>query len=157
MIRYSLQCGLGHGFDGWFRDSDAFEKQSRDGDILCPHCGDSKVEKALMTPGVISGKKSSRGSSGGKEEAAMASSSSGMSAMQERHRQEMMLALAREHVERNFEYLGEAFVEEARRIHRGDADARDIYGEASAEEVRDLGEEGIEVFALPKKPRHMDN
>ena len=145
MIRYRLECGNGCAFDGWFRNSQAFDKQSASGDILCPHCGDADVAKALMTPGVVTRKESLRANTE-KMDAAMMSS-----AVRERHQEELMLALAREHVERNFDYLGEDFPSEVRAMHRGEVTERNIYGEASVEEVRELGEEGIEVFALPKK------
>ena len=151
MIRYRLECGNGCEFDGWFRNSQAFDKQSANGDILCPHCGDGDVSKALMAPRVVTCKESLRANTEKvteKANAAMMSPSD-----RERHREEMLLGLMHEHIECNFDYLGEGFPDEARAMHRGEAAERSIYGEASAEEVRELGEEGIEVFALPKKPR----
>ena len=147
MIRYRLECGNGCEFDGWFPGSQAFDEQSANGDILCPHCGNGDVSKALMAPGVVTRKESSR-SSAEKANAAMVSPSD-----RERHREEAFLSLVHEHIERNFDYLGGNFPDEARAMHRGEAAERSIYGEASAEEVRELGEEGIEVFPLPKKPR----
>jgi hypothetical protein len=36
--------------------------------------------------------------------------------------------------------------------HYGELEHRSIYGEASAEEVKDLSEEGIEFHALPILP-----
>jgi len=60
----------------------------------------------------------------------------------------MVLAL-KKHVEENCDYVGDAFAEEARRIHRGEADARPIRGQSSAEEFLSLLEEGIEVLPLP--------
>ncbi|MCY4034316.1 MAG: DUF1178 family protein [Hyphomicrobiales bacterium] len=151
MIRYRLECGNGCEFDGWFRNSQAFDKQSAAGDILCPHCGDGDVSKALMAPGVVTRKESPRTNAGkakANANAAMVSPSD-----RERHREEALLSLVHEHIERNFDYLGGNFPDEARAMHRGEAAERSIYGEASAEDVRELGEEGIEVFALPKKPR----
>ena len=50
---------------------------------------------------------------------------------------------------RNAENVGERLPEEARRIHYGDAEARDIRGQASADEVEALLEEGIMVLPLP--------
>ena len=54
-----------------------------------------------------------------------------------------MLRKMREHVEKNFENVGERFPEEARRIHYGEADEREIFGQASLEEAKELVEEGI--------------
>ena len=45
------------------------------------------------------------------------------------------------------------FADEARRIHYGETDERDIYGEATTDEADDLTEEGIKVFRLPPKKR----
>ena len=153
MIRYDLICAQGHEFDGWFRDSDTFAQQSRKGDVLCPHCGDSQVQKALMTPGLVSRARPPQGKPAQAEQSATAALPA-PEPSQERHRQELLLALAREHIERNFEYTGKEFPDEARRIHKGDAPARSIYGEASSKQVRDLAEEGIEVLPMPGKPRH---
>ena len=48
--------------------------------------------------------------------------------------------------------VGEAFPEEARKIHYGEAEARGIYGAASGDEVRELLDEGIAVLPLPVLP-----
>ncbi len=51
MIRYQLRCSRGHGFEGWFRNSDAY---TRDVEHLdCPVCGDRTIEKAIMAPAVL--------------------------------------------------------------------------------------------------------
>jgi hypothetical protein len=59
----------------------------------------------------------------------------------------------RQHVEKNAEYVGEKFPDEARAIHYGDAEERQIYGEATLEDARDLIDEGIPVAPLPSLPR----
>ena len=53
----------------------------------------------------------------------------------------------------NTEDVGEQFAEEARRIHYGETERRDIYGEASLEDARELIEEGVEVAPLPGPTR----
>ena len=50
MILFTLRCTRGHQFEGWFRDGDGFEAQRRLGEISCPECGETKVEKAVMAP-----------------------------------------------------------------------------------------------------------
>jgi len=50
MIHYDVRCSAGHEFDGWFKDSAAFDKQSKRGLVECPVCGDRRVERALMAP-----------------------------------------------------------------------------------------------------------
>ena len=50
MIVYSLRCKNGHEFEGWFRDSVAFDSQSGDGLLCCPTCNSRRVEKSMMAP-----------------------------------------------------------------------------------------------------------
>lgn len=59
----------------------------------------------------------------------------------------------RKHVEENSEYVGERFPDEARAIHNGDAEERQIYGEATLDDARELIEEGISVAPIPSLPR----
>jgi hypothetical protein len=53
------------------------------------------------------------------------------------------------HVIANTEDVGQNFAEEARKMHYGESEERNIRGQASAEETQDLLEEGIEVLPLP--------
>jgi hypothetical protein len=64
-----------------------------------------------------------------------------------------MLQALREHVEENYDYVGERFADEARRIHYGEIESRNIYGEASSKDVRELKDEGVPVAPLPPLPR----
>jgi hypothetical protein len=58
----------------------------------------------------------------------------------------------RQHVEANCENVGKGFAEEARKIHKGEAKARGIYGDATPGEAKKLAEDGIEVAAIPWVP-----
>lgn len=58
----------------------------------------------------------------------------------------------RTHVEENFEYVGAAFPEEARRAHKADDSERGIYGEATPQEVKELLDEGVAIAPLPDVP-----
>ena len=58
----------------------------------------------------------------------------------------------RDAVKENADYVGPKFAEEARKIHYGEKEERGIYGEASAEDVNSLKEEGIDVLPLPVLP-----
>lgn len=60
---------------------------------------------------------------------------------------------ARDYVEKNFDYVGERFPEEARKIHYGETDERQIYGEATGKEVKDLVDEGVAIAPLPPTPQ----
>lgn len=68
---------------------------------------------------------------------------------------QMMKALRtfQDHVERNFDHVGTQFAEEARKIHYGETDKRNIYGDATAEDAKALRDEGIEVGQMPWLPK----
>lgn len=147
MIRYDLHCGKGHAFDGWFRDSAAYDAQAAVGDVACPMCGDTAVEKQLMTPRLPA--KSNR-SSGPRPPEPVA-----MHAGLRDERTRKLAGMVRElrrHVEQNADYVGDRFAEEARRIHYEESEARGIYGEATLKDARELLEEGIAVAPLPRPP-----
>jgi hypothetical protein len=59
------------------------------------------------------------------------------------------LVQAVQNVLRSTEDVGERFVEEARRIHYGETQARNIRGQATPEQRAELQDEGIEVLTLP--------
>jgi hypothetical protein len=58
----------------------------------------------------------------------------------------------RRKVEEKCDYVGDRFAEEARRIHYGEIEKRDIYGEATETETTELKEEGIVVERIPWVP-----
>jgi len=128
MIRFRLRCASGHEFEAWFRNGDGYEAQQQAGEIACPECGGTQVEKGLMAPNI--GK--------AREQAPMTPA-----------RMRQMLMHMRQQVEQHCDYVGPQFAEEARRIHYGEVDAHGIYGEASREESRELAEEGIEFGQIP--------
>ena len=131
MIRFSLRCASGHEFEAWFRNGEGYETQQKAGEIACPECGDTHVEKALMAPSI-----------GRSRERAPISAAQLRSALVDLRRQ----------VENHCDYVGPQFAEEARRIHYGESDPRGIYGEASADESRELAEEGIKFGRIPWVP-----
>jgi hypothetical protein len=132
MIVYQLRCDKDHAFEAWFRDSAAFDRQKKAQRVNCPTCGSCKVDKAPMAPRLTKSR------NGGGELAAQNT--------------QRLLEAARElrqHVERNCDYVGERFAEEARRIHYGESDPRGIYGEASEQEATELKEEGVSFARVP--------
>ena len=52
MIRYRLKCGAGHGFDSWFKDAGGFAALQASGQVACPVCDATEIEKELMAPAV---------------------------------------------------------------------------------------------------------
>jgi hypothetical protein len=53
------------------------------------------------------------------------------------------------HVMANTEDVGKNFAEEARKMHYGESEERNIRGKASFEETQELLDEGIDVLPLP--------
>jgi hypothetical protein len=155
MIRFSLRCGNAHEFESWFKDSTAFDRMTGAGLVECPVCGDTQVAKALMAPAI----RKTRGVKGRAEPTAStaavppATDSGRVAAGPLPAQMLALLQRMRAEVEKNCDYVGPNFAEEARRIHQGEAEARGIYGEASEADTEALREEGIEVARLPWVPR----
>ncbi|MUO79451.1 DUF1178 family protein [Agrobacterium vitis] len=138
MIRYSLICDQAHEFEGWFAQSDDFDRQKASGFLTCPVCASASISKSLMAPMVSTARS--------KEERQKVA----YDAAQREAFVKLKEAVAT--VRANSEDVGERFPEEARKIHYGEADARGIIGNASPDEARALIEEGIEIAPLPVLP-----
>lgn len=136
MIKYALRCASDHRFEGWFSSSADFDRQKQDALLECPVCGTSDVEKALMAPAIVKG---GRGASSRHE--AMEKISAEWNEVARK---------AKAYVEKNFENVGKRFPEEVRKIHYGESKDRQIYGEASPKEVKELKDEGIAVAPVPQ-------
>src|SRR3954453_7207058 len=154
MIHYQLRCSADHGFDGWFKDSAAFETQAKRGLVACPECGDVKVNRALMAP-AIGRKRVTTVDQTGAPEAATAPAPQAApektAVLPDQVR--AVLQRIRAEIERTSDYVGPSFADEARRIHRGETEKRNIYGESTPEQAEALAEEGIEVARIPWVPR----
>ena len=152
MIRYSLRCERGHGFESWFQSSAAYEQQEKRGLVNCPSCGSAKVERAIMAPQIVSkkGRDNAAPTPAPVAEAA-APASTPLLMAQERELRAKLKEL-RDHIVKNADNVGERFPNEARKMHYGDIEHRPIYGEASPDEARALIDEGVEVSPLPVLP-----
>ena len=60
-------------------------------------------------------------------------------------------------VEKNFDYVGDEFTKEAKKIKYGETKERPIYGEATIEETKELIDEEINVVPLPFAPTKKTN
>lgn len=138
MIRYELSCDNGHTFEGWFGSADDFDRQQKMALVTCPTCGSAHVAKRLMAPSLSTARKKER-----RQEMVV---QAGQKEMMNKLRE--IVATIRE----NSEDVGERFPEEARKIHYGETEQRGLIGRASAEEVRELLDEGVEVAPLPVLP-----
>ena len=138
MIVYNLRCHNRHEFEGWFKDSAAFDSQAKSGRVVCPICESKKVEKAIMAPAVAGAKKLTTNS-------------------EERKKVRQFMTGLRKYVQDHAEYVGPRFAEEARRIHYGETEERQIYGESTVKDAVELVEEGIDVAPLPPDPDESAN
>jgi len=140
MIRYALICDHSHEFEGWFGASADFDDQQARGLIDCPVCSSKAVRKAIMSPAVAGTKTRSQDQSPAQTDA--------------QNHAVMMEAMGRirQHVEDNFDDVGDAFATEARAIHEGRSEDRGIYGQATSQEVRELVEDGVPIAPLPPEP-----
>jgi hypothetical protein len=148
MIKFSLVCQDGHEFEGWFKSGAAYEKQAARAEIVCPTCGSTSVDKAIMAPAVNT-RASEKANAAPVPPAPAAPLSNAQFPPAEL---QQMMRRIREEVHAKAEYVGGRFAEEARRIHFDESPARGIYGEASAEEAKELAEDGIPFFPLPPLP-----
>ncbi|MEN2495250.1 MAG: hypothetical protein TECD_01171 [Hyphomicrobiaceae bacterium hypho_1] len=162
MIRYQLQCDFNHVFEAWFSNSEAYENQSNNNLVVCPQCGSKVISKAIMAPniGVKANRKhqetTGRHNNYPKTVAPQYGSEEAKVSREIVNTRHDILAAKRkiyEIIEQNAEYVGSEFAEEARKIHYEEVEERGIYGEASAIEVRQLLDEGIEIQPLPTLPK----
>ncbi len=169
MILYDLKCRKDHVFETWFRDSAAYEEQVAASAISCPTCGSRKIEKALMAPRLAKGGRARedaeagpgaeggpRGGSGGGPGGGPGSGMAMRAVEGTAEAAELMgqLRALRQKVEENCDYVGGNFAEEARKIHYGEQDPRNIYGETSDQQAKELHEEGVTFNRIPWAPRH---
>ncbi len=160
MIVFTLRCQDGHEFETWFRDGATYERQARRGLVTCPECGSTEVEKAVMAPRLGRSTKSDPAPRETHREAApeaeAAPATPPVAAEPDRPPTpaefRRALQVLRNFVETNCENVGKGFADEARRIHKGEAKARGIYGDATPAEAEKLAEDGIEIAAIPWVP-----
>ncbi|HJS32329.1 MAG TPA: DUF1178 family protein [Alphaproteobacteria bacterium] len=142
MIVFDLRCDKGHVFEAWFKDSAAFARQKKRRQIGCAVCGSTAVDKAPMAPRIARARKKDAGEAHPKSYANDPAATRATELMKE-------LADLRAHVEKNCDYVGPRFAEEARKIHYSEAKRRNIYGEATDAEASELSDEGIEFSRVP--------
>jgi hypothetical protein len=145
MIVYELRCATGHGFEAWFRNADAYDQQHAAHQITCPVCGDHDVSKAPMAPRIAKSSKSEPDAPAPQQ----ANRPTAEMASEQLRVVMTKIAELNKHIAETSDYVGKAFAEEARKIHYGEAEHREIYGEASPDEAAELREEGIPVTAIP--------
>lgn len=140
----NLHCAAEHAFEGWFASEEDFQSQLGRGLVSCPLCGDTGIVKGLTAPRLNL-------RSGTRDEPVAAASVAAQDVVAGPDKaalQAAYLKAVRELMAKT-EDVGDRFASEARRMHYGEATERDIRGQATAEETRELLEEGISVLPLP--------
>ncbi|HJV26404.1 MAG TPA: DUF1178 family protein [Aromatoleum sp.] len=145
MIVLNLSCDREHRFEGWFGSADAFELQRQASQVTCPVCGSADISRRPSAPYVNTGvvaRAESKATTARQDQAEAAPPALNPDAVA------TVLAMMRR-IGRDSEDVGQKFPDEARRIHYGESAVRNIKGQASGSEVRELVEEGIMVLPLP--------
>jgi hypothetical protein len=165
-----------HHFEGWFGSEEDYQSQRERGLVACPLCANTQVRKLPSAPRLNLGATEPRNSKPEiqtEEVSANAGAGAGTAApalhlpavttqaaaaaaasLAQVHPetvqmvQEAWMKMVK-HVIANTEDVGQNFAEEARKMHYGESEERNIRGQASIEETQDLLEEGIEVMPLP--------
>lgn len=145
----NLQCAHGHDFEGWFASEEEYVRQLDDGLLSCPLCGDTQVQKMLSAPRL--------NLRAGREVQASAQPAEAGAAVELGHTApgsplQVQLLRAMRQVLASTEDVGERFADEARAMHNGEMEQRNIRGRTSPEVAMELIEEGIDVLPLPPLP-----
>jgi len=141
MIIFDLQCVNDHRFEGWFKNNAEFESQLTSAMIHCPVCGTEQVAKVPSASHLNFGKTAEQQAVTPKSKPAQSTSDVNV-----------LLRKLHDHVKHNFEDVGNDFAAEAKRMHYGEIEERNIRGNATKDEVEELHEEGIMAFPLPNFP-----
>jgi len=142
MVVYNLLCKKKHSFEGWFPSFEDFQKQAEKKLISCPTCGSTKVEK-MPHACAVHVKKEQPAPPAKKPEQTPPAQPTAAEFKE-------MLIRVHHYVSENFEDVGPRFAEEAKQIHKGDAEERPIHGTATLEEAKEMADEGVPFVALPK-------
>jgi hypothetical protein len=141
MVVYDLICEKNHRFEGWFPSYENYKEQAAQGQISCPTCGTSEIEKLPHACAVHLKRETDRPQLPAKQASSEPPT--------EAEAKELLLRL-HHFVRENFEDVGPRFAEEARRIFYGEAKERSIHGVATPEDREELDEDGIPYAILPK-------
>ena len=139
MIIFNLVCkSCQFKFEGCFDNSKEYEKQLRKNFINCPNCNSSSIKKFLMSPN-------------------LSKKSNAKKSVQNKKTVINNIKKYKKIIEKNFDYVGSNFTEEAKKMKYGEIDERPIYGEASVEQTKELLDEEISVVPLPWTPSKKTN
>ena len=139
MIVFNLVCkSCQFKFEGCFDNSKDYEKQLRKNFINCPNCNSSSIKKFLMSPN-------------------LSKKSNAKKTIKNKKTVINNIKKYKKIIEKNFDYVGSNFTEEAKKMKYGEIDERPIYGEASLDQTKELLDEEISVVPLPWTPSKKTN
>ena len=139
----NLQCGEGHGFEGWFASHDDYDDQRARGLLSCPVCNSAEVSKLPSAPRLNLGAEGPAAVAPGQ-----GATPQDVAQVSPQQLQAAWMKMVR-HVMAHTEDVGTRFAEEARKIHYGEREQRNIRGQASRAETEALLDEGIDILPLP--------
>ena len=134
MIKYNLKCNNNHEFESWFSDSNEFNKLNKKKLLECIYCSSNKIQKSIMSP-MVSGIKFSEDNK--------------TLLNQKLLNEKNQLIKLRNHIEKNFEFVGDKFSEKVRDVYYDKETKKSIYGTTTPEEKKELEEEGIDLLSIP--------
>ena len=135
MIKYNLKCENNHEFESWFSDSNEFDKLNKKKFLECIYCSSNKIRKSIMAP-MVSGIQPNQ--------------ENGLSLLDKKvSNKKKQLLKIREHIEKNFEFVGDKLSQKVREVYYDKRTKKSIYGTASPKEREELAEEGIDLISVP--------
>ncbi len=151
---YNLACPLDHRFEGWFASEEDCLTQQEKGILACPVCDSTEISRMPSAPHIgkssthqlVAPEKHSDSINAG----VVALTGSDHSQL-EAQVQAAFLKGMRELMVRS-EDVGDAFADEARKIHYKESPERSIRGQTTLDEAEALREEGIDVLSMPIIP-----
>lgn len=149
MVIYDLECELGHRFEVWFKDASSFAKQKKAQLIQCSFCGNHTVKK--IPSGIHIGKQQiGRKSKQRQQTITQKPTSLAIDPL-------IILKSLHHHLKKNYQDVGENFVEKAIAMHKGEIPSVPIYGNVENEGREKLEQENVPYITLPKLPDNLDH
>ena len=134
MIKYNLKCLNNHEFESWFADSSEFEKLKKKNLLECIYCESKKIKKSIMSPMIAKN---------------TTSEDQKKDVNQKFSNEKKKLVELRKFIEKNFEFVGNNFGKKVREIYYDKKNKKNIYGSTTADERKELAEEGIDLISVP--------
>lgn len=142
MIIYDLICDTNHRFEGWFKSANDFVRQLEQGLLTCPMCDSANIRKLPSASHIAT----TPSKADAKPESAL------MPVQADEARARAAFAVLQEYAMKNSIDVGARFVEEAKKMHYGETEEKNIRGHATFKDIVELHEEGIRVLPLPGVP-----